>query len=133
MLDTCQGTTRSLAHLFGKWVSYLAARMIQDKITCKGGKILHSHSTKNTCFFQLNEKQEQFISKSCKVKLLKKRKQIYERINYSGLNHDHVISKANKYFLRFKYLHLLLRSTSGCNQKYNYATLINAVCGYFVH
>lgn len=58
MLDASQGTTRSLAHLFGKWVSCFAARPNQDKMLSKGRKILHSHSTKNTRCFRLNEKQE---------------------------------------------------------------------------
>lgn len=58
MLDTSQGTTRSLAHLFGKWVSYFAVRTNQDKRVCKGGKILCSHSTKNAHYFKRNEKLE---------------------------------------------------------------------------
>lgn len=58
MLDTSQGTIRSLPPLFGKWVSCFAARTNRDKMVCKGGKLLHSHSPENTCCFQLNEKQE---------------------------------------------------------------------------
>lgn len=58
MLDTSQGTTRSLAHLFGKWVSYFAVRTNQDKRVRKGGKILRSHSSKNAHGFQFSEKQE---------------------------------------------------------------------------
>jgi len=56
----------------------------------------------------------------------KRREQRYERINYSRLHHDHVISKTNKNVVRLKYLHLLLRSTRGYNQTYKYRI---EICG----
>lgn len=83
--------------------------------------------------FGFNEKWGKVISKPCDVNSWKEREGGEDmkrgedmKSHYSRLQHDCVISKANKDVVRFKYLHLLLRSTTGYNQKYNWTTLVRA-------